>query len=298
MMSLLKIQGHTYYYPSATNVGVVRYKNGMALLIDAGIDSTAGKGLAQALEAESLKPKYIVITHAHPDHFGAVKWLKEQYTGLIRYASEGEALWLTHPLLESRALFGAHPLKELEGRFLKGPQIEVDMFLDEGETEIGDKRFQLISLPGHTYNQIGIITSDSVLFAGDSLFSEEIMDKYSFPFILDVEQQLNTINRLNELKVEHVVLSHAPKVYTSISNLCAKNKERIENYLEEILEWCSQPLSREDVTEKILTLTEMDVDIARYHMTFATVGAFLAYLANCKNLEKTVISGKCYYYRE
>ncbi|MHB1653721.1 MAG: MBL fold metallo-hydrolase [Desulfitobacteriaceae bacterium] len=298
MCALQKINGHTYYYPGPTNIGVVRYKNGMALLVDVGIDSTAGRALAQVVEGEGLKPKYVILTHAHPDHFGAVKWLKEQFTGLLRYASEEEALYMKFNRLEGQALYGASPLRELEGRFLRGPVVEVDTFLQAGAVEIGDKRFEIIPLPGHTYAQIGILTGDGVLFAGDSLFSEQTMEKYGFPFLLDVEQQLMTLERLRGLEVSAVVLSHAPQIYSSITSLCNQNKGRIEEYLEKVLDWCNQPLTREDVTEQVLLTAKMEVDVPQYHMTLATVGAFLSYLANRKDLEKSVISGKCYYYRE
>ncbi|GAB6170698.1 MBL fold metallo-hydrolase [Paradesulfitobacterium aromaticivorans] len=295
---LTKIQGHTYYYQGATNIGVIRYKNGTALLVDAGIDATVGRALAQALEGDNLKPKYALITHAHPDHFGALKFLKEQYPGLVRYAEEHEGLFMKYPRLESEALYGAAPVRELEGRFLKGPSVETDAAIHEGEMEIGDKRFRIVSLPGHTFNQIGVITGDSVLFAGDSLFSEEIMKKYGFPFLLDVGGQLKTLDFLAGLEVEHVVLSHGSQVYAGIKELCAHNKARIEQYLELVLSWCDQPLTREDITEEILKESAMEVDVAGYYMTYATAGAFLSYLANRQELSKSVIGGKCYFYRE
>lgn len=295
---LTKIKGHTYYYQGGTNLGLVRYKNGTALLVDAGIDSTAGRAVAQALESENLKPKYVLITHAHPDHFGAVKWLKEQYPGLVRYAEEHEAVFMKHPRLESEALYGSAPLRQLEGRFLKGPAVEIDVILQAGEVEIGDKRFQIVSLPGHTYHQVGVVTGDSVLFAGDSLFSEEIMEKYGFPFLLDVEKQLQTLDFLAGLEVEQVVLAHAAQVYSGVKELCAQNKARIEQYLELVLGWCDQPLTREDVTEKILSENAMEVDVPGYYMTYATAGAFLSYLANRQELSLTVIGGKCYFYRD
>ncbi|MDI6879893.1 MAG: MBL fold metallo-hydrolase [Desulfitobacteriaceae bacterium] len=295
---LQKVNGQTYYCPGPTNIGVVRYKNGMALLVDAGIDSTAGRGLAQALEAEGLKPKYLILTHAHPDHFGAAKWLKEQYTGLLRYASGEEAMYMKYHRLESEALYGASPLRELEGRFLKGPAIEVENFLKPGVVELGEKRFQIIALPGHTFHQIGVLTGDGVLFAGDSLFSEAIMEKYAFPFLLDVEAELQTLKNLEELEVQAVVLSHGKEPYSSIKELCAKNRERIEEYLEMIGDGCNQPLTREDVTEQILLAAGTEADIPGYHMAFATAGAFLSYLANRHELEKSIVGGKCYFYKE
>lgn len=297
-MSLMKLQGHSYYHKGPTNVGVVRYKNGMALLLDAGIDSTAARAIAQSVEEDGLKPKYLVLTHAHPDHFGGAKWLKEQYTGLLRYASEGEALGLKYPRLESQALFGAQPLRELEGRALKGPKVEVDEIIKPGERDFGDKKFEIIPLPGHTYDQIGILTGDGVLFAGDSLFSEEIMAKYPFPFLLDIEAQLNTIDVLDQMAAEQVVLSHAEKVYASIHPLCQANKSRIEEHLTKIRDWCSQPLSREDVAEQVIQQGGTEPGIGEYYMTYATIGAFLSYLANCGELGKSVIGGKLYFYQE
>jgi len=297
-MALTKIQGHTYYYPGATNVGVVRFKNGMALLVDAGIDSTAGRALAQAVEAEGLKPKYLIVTHAHPDHFGAAKWLREQYAGLTRYAPPGEVPLLEHPRLESQALYGASPLRELEGRFLKGPAMPVDVAVPEGDLEIGEKRLRIISLPGHTYGQAGVLTGDGVLFAGDSLFSEEIMAKYGFPFLLDVEQQLATIGKLEALNPAYLLLAHASGVLTGAKKLCQQNRARIDEYLAKILEWCDQPLTREDLTEQVIMDSRMEADVAQYQMTWATVGAFLSYLANRGQLAKSMIGGKLYFYRE
>lgn len=297
-MSLIKLQGHTYYYKGPTNVGVVRYKNGMALLVDAGIDSTAARMIAQSVEEDGLKPKYLVVTHAHPDHFGGAKWLKEQYTGLLRYAAEGEALGMKYPHLESQALFGAQPLRELEGRALKGPAVEVDETVKPGEMDFGDKKFEIIPLPGHTYDQIGILTGDGVLFAGDSLFSEKIMDKYPFPFLLDIEAQFNTIDRLDQTAAEQVVLSHAEAAYSSVHQLCRANKSRIEEYLTRIKEWCGQPLSREDVAEQVIQQGGTEPGIGEYYMTYATVGAFLSYLSNRGELGKSVIGGKLYFYQE
>lgn len=297
-MALTKINGYTYYYPAPTNVGVFRYKNGLALLVDAGIDSTAGRALAQAVEGEGLKPKYVVFTHSHPDHYGAGKWLKGQYSGLLRYAAAGEAVWMANPDLESKAIYGARPLRELEGRLHKGPVVEIDFPLGAGEVEIGDKRFQIISLPGHTYHHTGVLTGDGVLFAGDSLFSEETMAKYRFPFLFDIEQQLATIDRLAALQVEYVVLSHGAQVYSNISSLCQQNKDRIDYYLNLILDLCNQPLTREDVTEQVLNDAQMEVDVVQYHVTLVTVGAFLSYLANRQQIAKSVIGGKCYFYRE
>ena len=77
-----KTEGRTYYISSATNVGVYRYRNGLCTLIDTGLDNTTGRKITQVLENNNLKVKYIVNTHAHPDHFGANNFIKENILAL------------------------------------------------------------------------------------------------------------------------------------------------------------------------------------------------------------------------
>jgi len=297
-VTLQKIQGHTYYFPAPTNVGVIRNKSGMVLMVDVGIDSTAGRAAVEAIEAEGLKPKYVIVTHYHPDHSGALKWLKDHYPGVESYASGPDALMMANPYLNAEILYGAAPLRQLESRYLKGPAVNVDRSVEAGPLEIGDKKYQIIELPGHADGQIGILTSDAVLFIGDALFSEETMAKYGFPYLIDIGKQLETIDTLAQMDAEYVVLAHASKVYPSIAELCKLNKERIEYFCEQILEWCNQPLTREDIAEKIIQMTGMEVDIRQYHLTLSTTGAFLSYLANRQDLSFEVIAGKCYFFRE
>ena len=71
-MELVKLRGHTYYIPGATNVGVYRYKNGFCTLVDTGLDKTTGKKILEVLDDNNLKVKYIINTHGHPDHFDLI----------------------------------------------------------------------------------------------------------------------------------------------------------------------------------------------------------------------------------
>src|SRR5690625_1667904 len=73
----------------------ILYVNQNALIIDPG--GEADKVISW-LEAESIKPKAILLTHAHFDHIGAVHTLRTHYN-IDVYLHAEEADWLGDPEL-------------------------------------------------------------------------------------------------------------------------------------------------------------------------------------------------------
>jgi glyoxylase-like metal-dependent hydrolase (beta-lactamase superfamily II) len=193
-------------------------------------------------------------------------------------------------------LYGASPIRELKR---KSKSVDVDVVLDYGTNKIGDEKFEIISLKGHSVEQIGIATPDRVCFLGDSLFSKSIMEKYTFPFLFDIEEQLKTIEYIKTLEYDHFVLSHGDRIYGSeeIRELANENKMSIEKYLSDISELLNQPLTREDILEQICIKNDMKLDYKSYHLCLSSTGAFIAYLYNKDMLEYEVENGKLYYYR-
>ena len=109
-MELIKLRGRTNYIPAATNVGVYRYRNGFCTLVDTGLDNTTGRKILEVLGDDNLKVKYIVNTHAHPDHFGANNFIKENHTGTLMVASAKEKLFMENSALDTIIFHGAAPM--------------------------------------------------------------------------------------------------------------------------------------------------------------------------------------------
>ena len=91
--------------------------------------------------------KYILLTHAHHDHFGAVKEYLDEYSSAVFAAPEGDI-----GLLRKQGC--PEPLKLLR----EGDVITL------GETEI-----RVIETPGHTGGGI-CFAADKEIFSGDTLF--------------------------------------------------------------------------------------------------------------------------------
>jgi glyoxylase-like metal-dependent hydrolase (beta-lactamase superfamily II) len=132
--------------------------SGEAIVIDGGDDV---EEIAARLEQHGLRPRYLVHTHAHFDHIGALGPLRERCggAGLLHHAD--------------RPLYAA--LAE-QGRWagLRGlAPVALDGDLADGDVlEAGALRLQAIHTPGHTPGSTSFALEHggaTTLFTGDTL---------------------------------------------------------------------------------------------------------------------------------
>ncbi|MFC1971921.1 MBL fold metallo-hydrolase [Chloroflexota bacterium] len=140
----------------ATNCYIVGAESiGEGMVIDPGGD--AGAILKQINEMK-LNIKYIVLTHGHIDHVGAVGELKEA-TGAAFCVHEDES-----NLVQDR------PLKSMVGALY--PTLPFpDRWLRDGDRlDVGELHFEVLHTPGHSPGGISLL-GEGVVFSGDTLFN-------------------------------------------------------------------------------------------------------------------------------
>jgi hydroxyacylglutathione hydrolase len=134
-----------------------------AIVVDPGDDI---EEIQAILSRHGLRLKYIVITHAHIDHIGGAKKLKD-LTGAPLYLNEQD-VELYKLMGEQAAFIGIPP----------PPTTDVDVFLREGEeVRCGEIRASVIHTPGHTPGSVCLLVpqaTETRLLAGDTLFRESI----------------------------------------------------------------------------------------------------------------------------
>ncbi|BAH07427.1 MBL fold metallo-hydrolase [Clostridium kluyveri] len=295
-MNLNKIKGSTYYIDAPTNCGIFIFKNKNCLIIDTGINNGDAKRIETILIENNLHPKYIINTHSHMDHCGGNLYFKKNYPGCLVYTSKGEKIFMENPDLFSSILSCCHPSKAFNKI---NKSIDVDFILDYGINKLNDEKFNIISLPGHSKDHIAIVTPEKVCFLGDSIFSSEILNKYSLPYLYNIEDSLSSLNTIKELEADYFVISHSEKILTKeeIINLAQANITNICKYEDEILALLDQPLTREDILENITILNELSLDFHQYHLNFSGVCAFINYLYDNKLVDYSIEDGKLYYFK-
>ncbi|NLK21102.1 MAG: MBL fold metallo-hydrolase [Epulopiscium sp.] len=130
-------------------------------VIDPGAE---GSKIIEEIKKEDINVEYILLTHGHFDHIGAVKKVKEFTKAKVIIHEEGKA-YLNNPDLNLSGVI-AH----------KGFTEEADETVINGEKiNIGNLEFEIIHTPGHTLDGLNYYEKNNrVLFSGDNLFRESI----------------------------------------------------------------------------------------------------------------------------
>lgn len=198
------------YFPGSVNIGLVRGQSG-AILIDSGLDTQTAKKIKKGLDQIAQPLSAIVQTHAHADHFGGNAYLLSCWPEAQVYAPPLEEAVIRYPLLEPLYLgMGAQPLDELRNKFLLAEASRVDHLLPtEGQVEIDGVLLEVISLPGHSWNQVGLVV-EGICFAADSFFGEETLKKHKLPFLVDAHETLLSLVRLLESPYRGFLPGHGP----------------------------------------------------------------------------------------
>ena len=285
-MELKQIAENVYYIPHVTNIGVI--ENGdQAILIDSGVDDDTGRRIMRLLESQHLQLKAIVNTHFHADHCGGNAYLKNKTNATI-YAAEVEADFIQHPYLQPFCLFaGANPPKDLQNKLVMATPSKVDHIIKAEETvlEIDGVCMDILRLPGHSPNQIGIKTGD-VVFCADALFSEEVLNKHKLPYLVDVEKQKATLSLLKNISAKYFLPSHGEPATDAqlMVNAYEKIIDGVEEYLLKVLE-------EEKTTEQTMKALcdRYNIEATKVNQYFLMHTITSAYLSSLRNKGQVAI---------
>ncbi|GAB4309571.1 MAG: MBL fold metallo-hydrolase [Methanobacteriaceae archaeon] len=169
-------------------------------LIDSGVASSR-KIICDYLEKTGrscYELALIIHTHAHPDHIGSTKSLKEISNPAIAIHKLEES-WLedTERQFRERPVPGFHQL-------VKG-SVKVDMALNGYDTIELEENIQLevFHTPGHSQGSISLfIPDEKILFTGDAIPLAGDMPIYD-----DFQDSLITLEKLKDLKNVDMILS-------------------------------------------------------------------------------------------
>jgi len=205
-MELHQIKEGCYFFKGAVNIGYI-HSDGKGMLIDAGLDKGTAKKIIKLLNENRLPLDFLLLTHAHTDHYGGASQLQKE-TEIQLFAPKLESAIMEFPILEPIYLWnGAMPIKQLRNKFLEGAPITIDGFIAEGTQKIGPFNFEAVFLPGHSYAQMGILINE-IFYAADSYFGTKALEKHKVPFIVDANTTIDSLLKVRSLSFQGSVPGH------------------------------------------------------------------------------------------
>lgn len=290
-MELKHIAGHTFAieYPSA--VGVYLFDDESCVLIDSGATRAFALRTLKILGRKVRLIRAIINTHFHADH-SAGNAIIQEHSGCDIYASSYDTPYLNNPFLATYAYYNALP--DYRSKFFNAGPCRVTAAVEPGLLLLQEQQFQIVDLTGHSLGQIGIITPDEVLFAGDSLIAPRILETHSFLHMEDIEMQLKTLERLRGYSSAPVYLSHGGLADDSAAAIEANHQILLEN-LRIIRSVLAIPRSQEDAMQCMVRDFGVKISNKDYVLMRASVSAYITYLLNQGKAKSFLRNGKMLY---
>lgn len=291
MYELIQVAPHTYYIQSPAKIGVVETSDGHVVLIDSGNDKEAGRKVRQHLDRQGWTLDAIYNTHSNADHIGGNAYLAKQ-TGCALYAPGIEAAFTQHPILEPALLYGGYPMKALRHKFLLAQESDAQPLTPE-HLPAG---FELIPLPGHFFDMVGLRTPDDVVFLADCLSSQATLDKYQISYVYDVAAYLDTLERVKEMQAALFVPAHA-EATDNIAPLAQYNIDKVNEIAGHILDFCAAPHTFEEVLQHLFTSYDLAMTFEQYALVGSTVRNYLSWLLDSERLSATFTNNRLLWQR-
>jgi hydroxyacylglutathione hydrolase len=187
------------------------------ILIDTGVAGSENQ-IFKYIEMIGRSPKdikYVLLTHTHPEHMGALKTIKNQ-TGCKVAVHKSEKNWLEDVELQ----FKERPVPGFYN--LVSGSCKADIVLNDSDLHDYDDelRIKVFHCPGHSPGSVSfLLQQDNALISGDA-----IPVKNAIPIYDDWKTSLETLEKLENMPYPEALLSAWDKNHTgedvdiSISN--------------------------------------------------------------------------------
>ena len=299
-MNLINIKGDTFYIKGGTNTGIYLFEDLTALMIDPGLSGTRPKNIIKMLKNNGINLKFIINTHEHDDHYVSCNQFKLENNDIRILSSRYAKIYIDNPELFSKYILGGKPNNFFNKSLRSEPiyDLKVDETLDEGKLILNKDVFEVIEFKGHTPGSIGIMTKDNILFIGDLLVSKEMLNKYDFLFIFDIEEYLKSLKKLRNIDFEYIILGHGKNVISKVDSeeLINMHEKAINKYLNQIRLELNKPMGLEQLLKNIIIKNNLSYNYKEFYFYKSSLMSAISYLCDLDEIQYILKEGELLYY--
>ena len=201
----------------------------MPALVETGSQSSvpAVHAALAALGLGAADLRWIIVTHIHLDHAGAVGDLAADFPSATVVVHERGARHLVDPtkLIDSASRVYGPLLDSLYGRMTAVPEDRLIAAGDGFQVDVGNGRhLTLVDSPGHAKHHHAVLDEHTgTLLVGDAvgvlLPDLGVLRPATPPPDFDLEQAVNSLRRFAELRPKQLVLTHYGPVADPLATL-------------------------------------------------------------------------------
>ena len=239
-------------------VHLIRTDEGL-ILLDAGYPCTRHLLMASIIRLgfDPADVRWIILTHAHFDHFGAANEFRNLYGTKVALSAADAASMQEKP---SRAI-GAVPTEN--------PPV-IDRTLEDGEIfSFGGKEIRCVLTPGHTLGTMSfffnVTDGGKTYLAGQ--FGGAGVNAIKLPYMLRNELPLDMAHRmvasLDKIKEEPVAVHLGNHPYNS--RTLEKRARQLAEGGNPFVDTTTWPALMEDIRKKCLKIIEDNKELAKQH---------------------------------
>lgn len=296
-----KINSQVYFIPFSTNIGIINLEKSL-ILIDSGYNTDNAVQIDEIISSFFSKPVSIIInTHSNADHTGGNHYFQEKYNCQI-WSTEGEKVFVEIPYLEGAILYGGYPFKEIRSSAFESEPSKVTNTIKANQhISIEENEFDIIPLPGHYIEMIGILHTSSLgektLFLGDSIFGAQVINKYCISYMMNVTQFIQTLHDICEINASAYIPSHGTIITSQeeLSRVSKMNETEIVKIQNNLLQFCKTEQTFEQIIENIFSHYHIRTSKSQYVLISSTIRNHLTDLYSKNLITNNAVDGKMYW---
>lgn len=287
---LVQVKGNTWCIVLGyIRLPLYRIDDTRAILIDSGLPQS-WEPLLELLEREKLEIVAILTSHAHPDHVGNHKKLRERFGAEI-YMSHFSAALYNNPINQSALSSGLTGYRKYKKTL--GVTFDADVLFDWDVKilEVEGVTFGIEQLPGHAAEHIGIVTPDNVIYLGDTVLDENMVKNLRLPYCTCLEPDIETLEYIMDMQYDKYILAHSA-VCDEIREIARLNRDNLLAKADMIESLCDEYITMDGMVKKLLQQTGGETDSQRtVGGTRHNLSVFVSYLEDVGRLENRANDG-------